>query len=80
VRGENRELEPKAAVGKAHPTASWIVRATGVCCRCDRQFRDELVLTVSDPRVPSGVVYIELRHLVEGDVAAERPEGSFANR
>jgi hypothetical protein len=57
-----------------------IVRATGLCCRCDRQFRDELVLTLSDPCVPSGVIYIELRHLLEGDSDAERPEGSFADR
>jgi hypothetical protein len=44
-------------------TAS-LVRATGVCCACDSRFRDELVLAVRDRRMPAGVVYLELRHVL----------------
>ena len=46
-------------------TSARIVRATGVCCRCDSRFYDELVVAVVDQRVPSGVVFIELRHLAD---------------
>jgi hypothetical protein len=40
-----------------------IVRASGVCCHCDSRFRDEVVVRIADQAVPSGFVYIELRHL-----------------
>jgi hypothetical protein len=50
-------------------TSGRIVRATGVCCRCDSRFRDEVVLAVVDARVPSGVAFIELRHLEDLDPA-----------
>lgn len=56
-------------------TSARIVRATGVCCRCDSRFHDEVVLAVIDPRVPSGIVFIELRHLgdLDPDLRIGRP-------
>jgi hypothetical protein len=54
-----------ATVETTHAVPSHIVRATGICCRCDSRFYDELVLAIIDPRVPSGVVFIELRHLMD---------------
>jgi hypothetical protein len=63
MRGEKCEQEPKPIVETPHPMSGQIVRATGVCCRCDSHFHEELVLAVVDTRVPSGVVFIELRHL-----------------
>jgi hypothetical protein len=57
----------------SQPVTCQIVRASGLCCRCDSRFTDELVVALSDSRVPGGVVFVELRHLTEIAALELRP-------
>jgi hypothetical protein len=40
-----------------------IVRATGLCVRCDFKFINEVVARYPDRAMPGGWAYVELRHL-----------------
>jgi hypothetical protein len=40
-----------------------LVRATGICARCDSRFTDQIVARYPAPSLPTRVAYVELRHL-----------------
>lgn len=52
------------------PPNGELVRATGLCSVCDFKFRNEVVARYSEPAMPGGWAYVELRHLDAGEVRA----------
>src|SRR4051812_31208153 len=49
--------------GRKLPPGWVLTTASGVCCLCDSQFQDELVLAWPSGEVPGGQIFVELRHV-----------------
>lgn len=61
------------------PTNGELVRTTGLCWLCDFRFVNEVVARYSEPSMPGGWAYVELRHLDAAALEAlnEHPGGSL---
>jgi hypothetical protein len=55
-----------------------LVRATGICARCDSRFTDQIVARYPAPSLPTRVAYVELRHLDAAELG--RVRGRFTAR
>src|SRR4051794_4580529 len=60
--------------GRELPPGWVLTRASSVCCLCDSQFVDELVLAWTDATAPGGRIFIELRHLDDDGPARQEPQ------